>query len=73
METWVEKGRAPDVMIGAHVDVRNRAEASSLQFPLDRATPISFTRPIYPYPTLSRYKGVDDPNEAANWRPRDSR
>jgi len=72
LETWVEKRRAPDVMIGAHVKDTNWLQSLQLSFPLDAKTPVTFTRPVYPYPTQAKYKGVGDPNDAANWGPRGS-
>ena len=29
------------------------------------------TRPLYPYPTVARYKGSGDIDEAVNWKPID--
>lgn len=73
LETWVEQGKAPDVMIGAHVsDTYWTALASkmdALEFPLDPAILITFTRPVYPYPIYAKYKGTGDPNDATNFRP----
>jgi hypothetical protein len=69
LENWVEKSRAPDVMVGAHVKDTNWLQSFQLSFPLDAKTPVTFTRPIYPYPTQAKYKGVGDPNDAANWGP----
>jgi feruloyl esterase len=65
MEAWVEHGQAPDMMIGAHV----LGVAVGLKFPLDPSTPISFTRPIFPYPLWAKYKGTGDPNNSANFFP----
>jgi feruloyl esterase len=69
MEAWVEHGQAPDVLIGAHVKDVDWGGALGLKFPLDPATPISFTRPIYPYPLRAKYKGTGDPNNSANFSP----
>ena len=71
MEAWVERGQAPDVMIGAHIDPKywgRRYQAPSA-FPLDPAMPVQFTRPIYPYPLYAKYKGKGSPNDAANFGP----
>jgi hypothetical protein len=68
METWVEKGQAPDSMIGAHIPGGKRQRAN-LRFPLDASVPVSFTRPIYPYPMWARYKGSGNPNRAENFEP----
>jgi Tannase and feruloyl esterase len=86
LESWVEQGRAPDKIIGAHVDSayllaqsesNDRASdpdriwgaAFKLVFPLDPSVPVTFTRPVYPYPLISKYKGAGNPNDAANFRP----
>jgi feruloyl esterase len=69
MEAWVEQGRAPDVMIGAHVKDLGEYGRYGLKTPLDSNTPVSFTRPVYPYPLHAEYKGSGDPNRAENFRP----
>ena len=85
LEEWVDNNRAPDRMIGAHVDsdyllqhseddgssLRDRIwfSAVKLPIPLDADAPVTFTRPIYPYPLLSRYRGTGDPNDAKNFGP----
>jgi hypothetical protein len=62
LEAWVERGQAPDVMIGKHLPGPSGA-------PLNPATSGTFTRPVYPYPLHARYKGTGDPNDAANFVP----
>jgi hypothetical protein len=52
LEDWVEKGKAPDVIIGAHAG----GPSGSV-----------FTRPLYPFPAYAKYKGRGDPNKAANF------
>jgi tannase/feruloyl esterase len=85
LEAWVESGRPPDVMIGAHVDTSYLLEHSEddgasaygrvwwpafkLTFPLDPEIPVSFTRPLYPYPSFAKYKGTGDHNDARNFAP----
>lgn len=54
IEAWVERGQAPDVMVGAHKDPTGAA---------------AFTRPVYPYPVQARYKGVGDRKDAASFKP----
>jgi hypothetical protein len=66
LEAWVERGEAPDVVIGAHPDSQDPAEWG--RFPLDPAK-VSFTRPVYPYPVQVVYNGSGDPNDAAHFRP----
>ena len=67
MEDWVEHGHAPNLMIGAHVSDLGWGQALGLKFPLDPATPVSFTRPVYPYPMHAKYKGSGDPTKAENF------
>ena len=67
MEDWVEHGHAPDVMVGAHVPGIDWGGAWRLKFPLDPSVPVSFTRPIYPFPQHAKYKGSGDPNKAENF------
>jgi feruloyl esterase len=51
METWVEKGAAPDQMIASH----------STGGKVDR------TRPLCPYPQTAKYKGSGSIDDAANF------
>jgi hypothetical protein len=81
LETWVEAGRAPDKILSAHVEARGDTLSSAhddtavfLQrmggwdFPLDPST-VTFSRPVYPYPTITKYLGRGDPTDAANFGP----
>jgi hypothetical protein len=65
LEAWVERGQAPDVMIGVRPISENRADW--VKFPLDRAK-VSIVRPVYPYPLSTKYKGTGDPNDPASYR-----
>jgi hypothetical protein len=47
---------------------RIAAAEGKLHFPLDPKIPLSFTRPMYPYPKFARYAS-GDPNEAASFHP----
>jgi len=87
LEDWVESHHAPDRIIGAHVDtayllqhseddgasIKDRIwlTALKLPFPLDPGAPVSFSRPAYPYPLLTKYKGSGDPGDAASFEPID--
>jgi hypothetical protein len=79
LEAWVEKGRAPNELIGSHVmidDLMDKAAKGDaeawqmlqrrLQFPLDAAS-VDFSRPIYPYPTQAHYLGHGNPRDAASF------
>ena len=54
LEAWVEKGIAPEQIIGSG----NVAGDSSKKM----------TRPLCAYPNIARYKGTSDPNDAANFQ-----
>jgi tannase/feruloyl esterase len=56
LETWVERGTAP-------------AQLIATKFADDKATTreVKLTRPLCLYPTVPRYKGTGDPNDAANF------
>ncbi|GMU68961.1 MAG: feruloyl esterase [Steroidobacteraceae bacterium] len=67
IESWVEQGQAPDMIIGAHMEgtLGNPAMGLSSDFirlPKDLSS-AKFTRPHYPYPLRARYKGKGDPND----------
>lgn len=53
LERWVEQGVAPDRVIGAG------------STPTTPAAPL--TRPLCPFPSVTRYRGTGDPNDAANF------
>jgi len=55
LETWVERGTAPDVIVARHVT----------NGVIDRS------RPMYPYPVLARYSGSGSPTDAASYVPVD--
>jgi hypothetical protein len=52
LEDWVEKGKAPDVIVGAHAGAPSSP---------------GFTRPLYPFPAYAKYKGRGDVSQAANF------
>ncbi|MGH9644421.1 MAG: tannase/feruloyl esterase family alpha/beta hydrolase [Terriglobales bacterium] len=68
LEAWVEQAWPPDVMIGAHVSGLGRY-GEVLRYPLDPSTPVTFTRPVYPYPLHAKYKGTGDLKRAASFVP----
>ncbi|SER09375.1 feruloyl esterase [Faunimonas pinastri] len=52
LESWVEHGKAPDRIVASH-----RTDGA-----VDR------TRPLCPYPSVARYSGTGDTNDAGNFR-----
>ena len=67
MEKWVEQGKAPDALIGAHVQGLSLGQEFTLKFPLDKALSVGYTRPVYPYPLRAKYKGSGDRGDAKNY------
>ena len=51
LDTWVEKGDAPDRLIASHVT----------------GTTVDKTRPVCAYPQIARYRGKGDPNAPESW------
>jgi feruloyl esterase len=69
LENWVERSLAPDMMMGIHLKEQPAGTTEwNGHFPVDPAD-VGFTRPLYPYPTQSRYRGTGDPNNAENFIP----
>jgi feruloyl esterase len=70
LEAWVEQGKAPDVLIAEKLKPQPKGDYAYLLtgFP-DKPEDIAFTRPIYPYPLETQYKGSGDPDKAENFEP----
>ena len=56
------------VSADASQEQRIAAARGRLQFPLDPQIPLSFTRPMYPFPRFAKY-ATGDPNKATSFRP----
>jgi feruloyl esterase len=68
LETWVEKGRAPDQLIASHPRPGIFVDPFGMNIPRD-SSKIEFTRPVYPYPIETKYRGTGDPKSAASFGP----
>jgi hypothetical protein len=67
IERWVIDGEAPAKLIGAHVPEWSeglRGMVAGLTAP-GKGQAVTFTRPVYPYPSYARYDGHGD---AKDWR-----
>ena len=69
LEAWVERGQAPNVLTGAHIDGLGKFGWIYLKYPLGDDVPVAFTRPVYPYPSYPHYDGKGDPKSALSFRP----
>ncbi len=54
LERWVEKGKAPGVIIASKYEGHDRSQAK-------------MTRPFCPYPQAAKYKGTGDTNDAGSF------
>lgn len=64
LERWVERGTAPQQLIGWHMKVSQNPP----RFP-PPPSETTFSRPVYPYPSRVRYDGSGDPNAATSFGP----
>ncbi|MCC7464422.1 MAG: tannase/feruloyl esterase family alpha/beta hydrolase [Gammaproteobacteria bacterium] len=82
---WTELQQAPEsIVAGKPVNQRSgipgrlaqnagAAPAARWSYPYSQPNqPAMLMRPIYPYPTVARYTGKGDRNDAANYRPAES-
>jgi feruloyl esterase len=78
LEAWLEKGQAPDKMIGAHLDIDEflkthdpKSEDFMAAWEAFRSDSknVQFTRPVYPWPIRAKYLGHGDPNDARSFGP----
>ena len=67
LDGWVENGVAPDSITTFHP--KNSNPDVDLQFPL-APDAIGFSRPAYPYPARTVYRGKGDPNSANSFEAR---
>ena len=72
MEAWLDQGQAPQMLLGAHIKEPSDGDYTSYA-PIMRKFPVSaadrtFTRPLFPFPLIAKYRGSGDPDDAANYR-----
>jgi hypothetical protein len=71
LDDWVETGNAPETLLSSHLRLdkpNDFMQLMTLKFPLDPVQ-VEFSRPVYPYPILAKYKGTGDPNKAESFGP----
>jgi feruloyl esterase len=72
LEAWVERGQAPDLIVGAHLKQgQSGSVLSGNPFPIAApdSAQVDFSRPIYPYPMVAKFAGRGNPNDASSFRP----
>jgi len=67
LETWVEKGLAPDYLLGVHPKLGAPLDFFSIDLPFLDPHDIVFTRPHFAYPKKAVYSGHGDVNAAASF------
>ena len=75
MERWAADGQAPAVLVGAHVskgEPGSRGTLDGLTLPPVGAR-VTFTRPIFPYPSYAKYNGHGDVNAAQSFHATEGR
>jgi feruloyl esterase len=68
IEAWVQQGKAPNALIGLHVT----GVSEFVQFPLSSKAMTVFERPVFPYPSYAKYKGMGNPKRAESFYAVDS-
>jgi hypothetical protein len=72
MEAWVEKGQAPDVLIGRKLkSIKQMMGPMYLDGDLKVPSNWLYSRPLYPYPIQAHYTGRGDPDDASSFGPWD--
>jgi feruloyl esterase len=66
LEAWVERGTAPDAIMGYHIDTEAKGPAEP-PVSFDPAA-AKFARPLFPYPDTAAYDGSGDWRKAGNYR-----
>jgi feruloyl esterase len=67
LENWFEKGAAPDKVIVHHLKTeQNYLGLPRLRHPLPEGS-YDRTRPVFPYPAITKPSGRGDPAKAENW------
>lgn len=67
LENWVEKGQAPDRLVGTKLKTPQPYDGLPVvRFPLPDHE-VTAQRPVFPHPATVRYRGSGDPAKAESW------
>ncbi|NJO13323.1 MAG: tannase/feruloyl esterase family alpha/beta hydrolase [Gammaproteobacteria bacterium] len=64
LERWVERGEAPEQLVGYHIT--GEVDPGAPRFPIDPAQ-VDFTRAYYPYPAIAKFSGKGEANDYRSW------
>lgn len=64
IEAWVEKGEAPEKLIGYHPKTPSPTPIYLMPLPADQ---VAFSRPYFAWPATTRYSGKGDPASAESF------
>ena len=67
LEDWVEKGQAPDKLIGVHTTLGAPLDFFNIDLPFLDPKYVLFSRPAFAYPKKAVYSGKGDPNLASSF------
>jgi feruloyl esterase len=67
LENWVEKGQAPDMLIGVHPRLGAPLDFFNVDLPFLDPKDVVFSRPNFPYPKKAVYSGKGDANQAGSF------
>ena len=70
LDAWVDKGRAPEKLIGVHPKLESDLDYFGINTRFLTPAQIAFSRPYFPYPVGTVYSGKGDPNDATNFLPK---
>ena len=66
IEDWVERGKAPERLVGYHPKTPAPTPIYLMPLPVDE---VAFSRPYFPWPAMTRYSGKGDPSSADSFVP----
>jgi feruloyl esterase len=67
IEAWVEKGQAPDKLVGIHPKMGVDLDYFGIDSDHVKREDVAFSRPYFPYPLRAYYSGKGNPNDAASF------
>ena len=69
LEQWREQGKAPASLTAYRLKTYDHGGGYWPQSTPPDPANVAFSRPLYPYPLVARYKGAGDINAASSFKP----